>query len=981
MLPSIEPRGSSRPSIQLKNFTDREPQREILARLLSLQPGQPLPVLHFYGVGGIGKSWLLELWRRSINDPAWLKLTLYPHIPVGFINLEKAGLDEAANLNRVRTEFAAVPCPRFDTAYAWLQFRQKLKAEPGVSGSIIDALGDLMGAAADGVPLAGKVAKWLAKKVKKSLEYTSLEKWLLSQFGQDDFLRLRGLTVDQLYGDHGIDQRQTLATRLRDDLHENLPDHKSDYACRGVLFLDTFETLRRGSSSSIHADMREEWVRDLHSTDGRLLIVSAGQNRLRWDECDADYRDERYMEQHLLGGLSTDDATLFLGKCGVHDAVLRNAVLKASVDVEAEGTETSYHPASLGICADAIQIETKRGIAVDPATFDFPPGDWLQLSTRFLKSLPDDEERAWVQKLALPPRFDETAACAMSSRPDTASEILASGRYSFIRDDEEAGWYLLHGRMREALNRVVQKSAALTKKQTQWRSHWQSRSQKDTDDFAALAWFHRYQLESSVAFDEWKQLCEAKRKALDMATHFELLSWWEPTGLLTAKNLTPVEAGFLNEIGVTFCKATLGSRSANVKIAIGCFTSAQKVATKKCLPKVWAMTQNNLGISYSELPDGDRETNLRFAIDCFKAALTVRTKEAFPRSWAGTQNNLGNAYERLSAGDREANLRAAFNCYEAALTVCTKEAFPQSWAMTQNNLGTAYRKLPAKDGGANLRSAIDCFKDVLTVSTKETFPQDWAGTQNNLGNAYAELTYGDREANLRSAIDCFKAALMVHTKEAFPQDWARTQNNMGNAYAKLQPGDNLGTSLRSAMDYFNEALTVFTEETFPQDWAMTQNNLGTAYAKLIDKTGANLRSAINCYKAALIVRTKEAFPLDWAGTQNDLGLSYVNLPDGDRRTNLISAIACFNSSLTVRSKVTFPQDWADTQFNYGLLQIAFANIEDYEKHLQQAETHLVNAELGYTTAGMTMHLPTVREALAQVRAKLAELESESGSES
>ena len=100
MPPSIEPRGK-RPSFELKNFTDREPQREILARLLSLKPGQPLPVLHFYGVGGIGKSWLLELWHQSINDPAWLKLALYPHIPVGFINLEKAGSDEAANLHRV----------------------------------------------------------------------------------------------------------------------------------------------------------------------------------------------------------------------------------------------------------------------------------------------------------------------------------------------------------------------------------------------------------------------------------------------------------------------------------------------------------------------------------------------------------------------------------------------------------------------------------------------------------------------------------------------------------------------------------------------------------------------------------------------------------------------------------------------------------------------------------------------------------------
>ena len=893
MPPSIVQRGT-RPSIELKNFTDREPQREILARLLSLQPGQPLPVLHFYGVGGIGKSWLLELWRRSINDHKWLKLALYPYIPVGFINLEKAGLDEAANLHRVRTEFAAVPCPRFDTAYAWLRFKQQVKDKPGVKGSglarnFVEALGEFASGAGAlfGMPLIGKLVKWGAKQGKNVADYFGLEKWLLSQFGQDDFLRLRGLTVDQLYGDHGIGSRQTLATRLRDDLHENLPDHKSNYACRGVLFIDTFEALRRGSSNSDHANMREEWVRDLHASDGRLLIVSAGQNRLRWDECDPSYSDERYMEQHLLGGLSAEDATLFLGKCGVNDVVLRSAVLKASVDVEDEGTETSYHPASLGICADAIQIETEQGFAVDPATFDFPAGDWQQLSTRFLKSLPDDEERAWVQKLALPPRFDETAACAMSTRPDTASEILTSGRYSFIRDDDEAGWYLLHGRMREALNRVVQKTAALTKKQTQWRSHWQSRSQNDTDDFATMAWYHRYQLEPTEAFDEWLMLCDAKRNALDMLAHFGLLSWWEQTGLLTSKNLTWTEADALNAIGIEFCNSTVGNCGASV----------------------------------------------RNAIECYNAALTVCTKDAFPHEWATTQSNLGAAYTLVLDGDRGVNLRSAINFCNAALTVCTKDAFPQNWATLQYNMGIAYWNIPDGDKGANLCSAIDCYNAALTIRTKDAFPQDWAATQNNLGNAYSDIQDGDEGANLRSAIVCYNAALTVMTKEASPHNWATTQNNLGVTYADIPDGDR----------------------------------------------GTNLRAAIDCFKAALMVHTKEAFPQDWAMTQFNLGNAYLNKPDGDRGANVRSAIDCYHAALTVHTKVAFPQDWAATHLNLGLTYEFFIEIEDQKQHLQQAESHLVNAESGYATAGMTLDLPTVRDALARVRAKLAQLETESGS--
>ena len=436
-----------------------------------------------------------------------------------------------------------------------------------------------MGAAA-----TGKVVNSLASKVKKRFEHTSLEKWLCSKVGEADFFRLKELTADQLYGDHGIGQRQTLATRLRDDLHENLCYYDRDYACRGVLFLDTFEVLLGGNSG--HANKREEWVRDLHSTDGRLLIVTAGQNRLRWDECDPEYRDTRYMEQHLLGGLSADDATMFLGKCGVHDAVLRNAVLKASVDVEAEGSETSYHPASLGICADAIQSETGWDITVDVATFDFPAGDWQQLSTRFLKSLPDDEGRAWVQKLALPPRFDETAACAMALYSFMAQIILSTGRYSFILDADDTGWYLLDGRMRDGLNRIEQETAALTKKHVEWRSHWQSRCKKDTDDFAALAWYHHYQLEPTAAFDEWKQLCESKRAALDMSAHYKLLSWWEPIGLLAAKNLTSVQAKFLNSIGKEYSRSRVGKRGNNIRRGVTAFPAWVRLGIPRSFPRV-----------------------------------------------------------------------------------------------------------------------------------------------------------------------------------------------------------------------------------------------------------------------------------------------------------------------------------------------------------------------------------------------------------
>jgi hypothetical protein len=53
------------PSQELRHFTNRDHERCVLGRLLALPPGQPLPVVMFYGVGGTGKSWLLRCLRAD----------------------------------------------------------------------------------------------------------------------------------------------------------------------------------------------------------------------------------------------------------------------------------------------------------------------------------------------------------------------------------------------------------------------------------------------------------------------------------------------------------------------------------------------------------------------------------------------------------------------------------------------------------------------------------------------------------------------------------------------------------------------------------------------------------------------------------------------------------------------------------------------------------------------------------------------------
>jgi hypothetical protein len=66
------------PSQELRHFTNREMELDILRRLLDLPARQPLPVPMFFGVGGTGKSWLLRKLRADLP----------PELPSALLDLE-----------------------------------------------------------------------------------------------------------------------------------------------------------------------------------------------------------------------------------------------------------------------------------------------------------------------------------------------------------------------------------------------------------------------------------------------------------------------------------------------------------------------------------------------------------------------------------------------------------------------------------------------------------------------------------------------------------------------------------------------------------------------------------------------------------------------------------------------------------------------------------------------------------------------------
>ncbi len=981
--------------LAIRNFTDREEAIAAFNRHLNAAEGAALPVLHFYGVGGIGKSLLL----RKLRDE------LPPGLPHARVDFEFAGMrDELRALTLLRVNLGQ----EFDLAfYEFDLVRTVLAAKEGAGEEELVAVSPFLRAFLSGLKAVPGVGEPLAagteavEHVLHGLQskFPKLEGAIRWFCGTQGVMELRRLDVGDLLN--------RLVRAFAAGLSDGAPEREG-HACRAVIFLDSYERLWEATPGPTDAQVagRDEWVRDLYSYlchSGRVLMVIAGRDYLpwrrvdhRWAKLDEDELDD-CLDAHLIGGLSAEDTQRYLAKCGVgHPPEAgRPTPLQAAIIECSEEERGGCLPFYVGLCANIV-LEHRAEEMVDP------PADWFagiprddvagKLAGRFLTSVGDPVLSEMLMDLSLARWFDLVLVKAKLEvgEPQARVAFKRLSEFSFTQE-VTPGRLRLHSIMAEALEFLLRRAKdgpdRLRAAHEWFKGHWQSRFEAGEAEAEVEAWYHWLRVDPQAAVEAWGGEAEKAVKGLGAARGRTLIGWWDGIDLTTVEwrkgmgdepwasalcslaywldELRPfaarheavlgrvvdsyeaalrvrTEAAFptewgmtQNNLGAAYRNLPTGGMGENLRRAIACYEAALRVWTEEAFPAEWAMTQNNLGLAYGSLPTGDRAENLRRAIECCEAALRVYTEEAFPADWAMAQNNLGIAHLELPTGQRANNLARAIACYEAALRVYTEEAFPADWARTQNNLGIAYGNLPTGDRAENLARAIDCFGAGLRVYTDETFPSDWAMTQINLGNAYSRLPAGDRAKNLARALACYEAALRVWTEESFPYEWATTQNNLGNAYGDLPTGDR-GNNLRRAIECYQAALRVRTEDAFPDDWAGTQNNLGIAYRSLPTGDWAlDLARAIECYEAALRVRTEEAFPEDWAKTQSNLGAALLDLPTGDRGENLRRAIECYEAALRVYTEKEFPVDWAMTQNNLGVAYESLPNV-DREKELTRA---------------------------------------------
>ena len=692
---------AGRPS--LKNFTDRERETDVFRRHVASPVGRPLPAVAYYGVGGVGKTWLLgrlaEVLDGLPDSPPHARVDLDRRAShAGRISEPAAALQSIA-------EQLGVPCPAFTLAYAVLRHRQGLGDLPEFRhGGKLRAAWEFADAATDDLAMipGANIGKWFASRlaapVWERLRETPLGRWVETATGGDDLKNLRSERDCEKLHDG-------LFVRLLSDLEEHLPTREGK-ACRAVLFLDTYEAVAAGAGSDGEQHRREAWVRDLYAPDSPLLLVVAGRDRLRWAEVDSDFdpgRDPLLLDQHLVGGLSEHDARVLLDRSGVADRPLQDSLLAVSAEVPrggASAAEVGHHPFSLGLCVDSVAEDRARGVEADPGSFALRPNDTAALAERFLKSLPHRSDEHWLATLALTPRFDADAAKHARSEAagvarDAAWEHLR--RFSFLAELDEPGWFKFHARMQEALRaRVARNPESLREGHERWRAYWGERSLGVANAAASAAWYHLWHLRPGEAHLLWTDLVDAAHRELRMADHLELLDWWVAADL---ERGTPTEEGAsaLVTLAGELRMTTLGGRTRNLNRAITCCRSALRFYTERDRPEGWAAVQVVLGNLYADGPTDDDDGDERRAINCLESALRVHTERDSPQEWGIVQTNLATIYAERSTGDSTKNLRRSISHGNAALRVFGRVSSPLHWAHVQHNLAVAYQDLESGD--------------------------------------------------------------------------------------------------------------------------------------------------------------------------------------------------------------------------------------------------------------------------------------------
>lgn len=505
------------------NFTDRDDFKKILREAVETpQLISERRVKVFYGAGGQGKSALkndffIKDYLRVIDD----KHIIYTD-KVDFEYQEGTRLPDEALLRIAEDliEKGNIPLPAF--CLGFLRYKMQTSAEKNIQrdypflykikfiendlgseifNTVIGATLELINSGSQMLPGLGFFTRKVADKAhRKIVEWIQLS----------DAKRVLG-DIDELTS---LELLQRLPLLLAYDINKYLKQHlereQPFVRKRIIIMIDGYEALWR---NVINPEIdKDNWVRTLVEKTPGVLFVFFGRDKIRWAEKNDAF--EKILDQHLIKGLSDEDAALFLQRSGVEEDDVRAKIIDTSKN------STTPEDGCLPFYLD-LQVHTYRkikqsGKSPSPDDFSNNNGDVIG---HFFEHLHPEVSGA-IKALSLAPYIDEEIIelyVANNFILPNAISLKSLARHSFIRMENNRA--MIHGLMKEM-------SAA------QFRADYKLRHQRINEvlfsHFNATLPNKQQQLQPDIE----KQL-ELAAHHLEQTDRHALVNWvWEKVSLL-----------------------------------------------------------------------------------------------------------------------------------------------------------------------------------------------------------------------------------------------------------------------------------------------------------------------------------------------------------------------------------------------------------------------------------------------------------------
>lgn len=327
-------------------FVDRvEPRQAFWDAFSNVRKGREEPlVLHYYGVGGMGKTSLQTQLEKELQE----RCPSAKYVELDFDFIERREPYRLMGLLKKKlTRSFNFQFPLFDVAcYTFLcrigEDGDQKEIESFVGSSQV--LNFLCDAASiiPGTSMIGDLLKLVDEGVAMIRNAFSNKKHLLRSFESMDIRQLR----------------EQLPIYFASDLRNNLKKEEQPF----VIFLDTYEKLVNEFAVVGNPLQSDLWLRGPQGLIPRLpntLWVLGGREQLKWPQLDGIGTWENVLHQYLLGALADSDAQEFLCFAGVKDLAVRRRICMLSDGL----------PASLDLYLEQYLREGDVSDTVAPATF------------------------------------------------------------------------------------------------------------------------------------------------------------------------------------------------------------------------------------------------------------------------------------------------------------------------------------------------------------------------------------------------------------------------------------------------------------------------------------------------------------------------------------------------------------------------------------------------------------------------------------